>query len=146
LLDRHNYHLFQPLLYQVATAALSPRDIASPVRGLFRESFNTRVLIGGTVTGVDTERREVIVAAQRVAYDSLVLATGAGHSYFGRDEWEPYAPGLKRVEDATEVRRRLLTAFERAEATAEPDKRNSLLHLSNRRRRGDGSRAGRCDR
>jgi putative oxidoreductase len=126
LLDRHNYHLFQPLLYQVATAALSPGDIASPVRGLFRESFNTRVLLG-TVTGVDTERREVIVGTQHLPYDYLVLATGASHSYFGRDEWEPYAPGLKRVEDATEVRRRLLTAFERAEATDDLQERNSLL-------------------
>jgi putative oxidoreductase len=126
LLDRHNYHLFQPFLYQVATAALSPGDIASPVRGLFRESFNTRVLLG-TVTGVDTERREVIVGVQRLAYDYLVLATGATHSYFGRDEWEPFAPGLKRVEDATEVRRRLLTAFECAEATDDPEERNSLL-------------------
>jgi len=126
LVDRHNYHLFQPLLYQVATAALSPGDIASPVRGLFRDSFNTRVLLG-LVTGVDTQRQEVIVGAQRLSYDYLVLACGATHSYFGRDEWEPFAPGLKRVEDATEVRRRLLTAFERAEATGDEQERKSLL-------------------
>jgi NADH dehydrogenase/putative oxidoreductase len=131
LIDRHNYHLFQPLLYQVATAGLSPGDIATPVRGLFREHFNTRVLLG-EVSGVDTARQEVTVGNDpvntlRVPYDYLVLATGAAHSYFGRDEWAPYAPGLKRVEDATEVRRRLLLAFERAEATEDPAEREALL-------------------
>lgn len=126
LVERHNYHLFQPLLYQVATAALSPGDIASPVRGLFREHFNTRVLLG-SVTGVDAQRQEVLLGEARLPYDYLVLATGAAHSYFGRDDWEPYAPGLKRVEDATEVRRRLLTAFERAEATEDEEERRSLL-------------------
>ena len=131
LIDRHNYHLFQPLLYQVATASLSPGDIAAPVRGLLREHFNTRVLLG-EVSGVDTSRREVVIgndpaSAQRVPYDYLVLATGAAHSYFGRDEWAPYAPGLKRIEDATEVRRRLLLAFERAEACDDPVEREALL-------------------
>ena len=126
LVDRHNYHLFQPLLYQVATAALAPGDIAEPVRGLFRENFNTSVLLGNVV-GVDTTKRELILDKQRLPYDYLVLATGASHSYFGRDEWAPYAPGLKRVEDATEVRRRLLTAFERAEACDDPVERASLL-------------------
>jgi len=126
LVDRHNYHLFQPLLYQVATAGLSPGDIATPIRGLFREHFNTSVLFGD-VTGVDTERREVVMGERRLPYDYLVLATGASHSYFGRDEWGPYAPGLKRVEDATEVRRRMLTAFERAEATEDDVERRSLL-------------------
>lgn len=126
LIDRHNYHLFQPLLYQVATASLSPGDIATPVRGLFREHFNTRVLLG-EVSGIDTARREVLVQGNRVPYDYLVLATGASHSYFGRDEWAPYAPGLKRIEDATEVRRRLLTAFERAEACDDAAERQSLL-------------------
>jgi putative oxidoreductase len=126
LIDRRNYHLFQPLLYQVATTALSPNDIAVPVRSLFREFAHIRVLLG-TVTGVDTERREVLLGEQRLPYDHLVLATGAAHSYFGRDEWEPYAPGLKRVEDATEVRRRLLLAFERAEATEDPQERERLL-------------------
>lgn len=115
LIDRQNYHLFQPLLYQVATTALSPGDIAIPIRSVFREQFNARVLLG-EVTGIDAQRREVLVGDQRVTYDYLVLATGAAHSYFGRDEWAPFAPGLKRVEDATEVRRRILTAFERAEA------------------------------
>jgi NADH dehydrogenase/putative oxidoreductase len=126
LIDRHNYHLFQPLLYQVATTALSPGDIATPVRGLFRERFNVRVLLG-EVTGVDKARREVLVEGGRIPYDYLVLATGAAHSYFGRDDWSPHAPGLKRVEDATEVRRRLLTAFERAEACDDPAEREALL-------------------
>ncbi len=126
LIDRRNYHLFQPLLYQVATAGLSPGDIATPVRGLFRDYFNIRVLLA-EVTGVDTEGQEIVLGGQRVPYDYLVLATGASHSYFGRDEWAPYAPGLKQVEDATEVRRRLLLAFERAEGTEDPEERQSLL-------------------
>ncbi|HEU4532384.1 MAG TPA: FAD-dependent oxidoreductase [Steroidobacteraceae bacterium] len=126
LIDRHNYHLFQPLLYQVATAGLSPGDIASTVRGLFREFFNVRVLLG-TVTGIDAARRAVLVGEQRVPYDYLVLATGASHSYFGKEEWEPFAPGLKRVEDATEVRRRVLLAFEGAESTDDPAERQRLL-------------------
>jgi len=126
LIDRDNYHLFQPLLYQVATAGLSPGDIASPIRQLFRECFNTRVLLG-TVTGVDTSRQRVLLPNQEVPYDFLVLATGAAHSYFGKDQWQPYAPGLKRIEDATAIRRRLLTAFERAEATDDAEERRALL-------------------
>ncbi len=126
LIDRHNYHLFQPLLYQVATAGLSPGDIATPVRGLFRDFFNVRVLLG-TVTAIDTRERHVMLGAQRVPYDFLVLATGASHSYFGKDEWAPFAPGLKRVEDATEVRRRVLLAFEQAESTDDPRERDGLL-------------------
>ena len=126
LIDRQNYHLFQPLLYQVATAALSPGDIAIPIRTVFREQFNARVLLG-EVTGIDAQRREVILGDRRVAYDHLVLATGAAHSYFGRDEWAPFAPGLKRVEDATEVRRRILTAFERAEAAEDESSRDDHL-------------------
>jgi NADH dehydrogenase/putative oxidoreductase len=126
LIDRHNYHLFQPLLYQVATASLSPGDIATPVRGLFRERFNTTVLYG-EVTGVDKERQEVLLGERRVPYDYLVIATGASHSYFGRDEWGPFAPGLKRIEDATAVRRRMLTAFERAESAADETERRRLL-------------------
>jgi NADH dehydrogenase/putative oxidoreductase len=128
LIDRHNYHLFQPLLYQVATSSLSAGDIATPVRGLFRDQFNTDVVYG-EVTGVDSTRREVIVGAKRVAYDYLVLATGASHSYFGKDEWAPFAPGLKRVEDAIQVRARLLSAFERAEASDDPVERRSLLNF-----------------
>jgi putative oxidoreductase len=126
LIDRHNYHLFQPLLYQVATAGLSPGDIATPVRGLFRDSFTTTVLYG-EVGGVDRERREVLLGERRVPYDYLVVATGASHSYFGRDEWGAFAPGLKRIEDAIAVRRRMLTAFERAESTEDEDERGRLL-------------------
>jgi len=126
LIDRHNYHLFQPLLYQVATTALAAGDIAMPIRALLREQRNARVLLG-EVTGVDSGRREVVLGAQRIPYDYLVLATGASHSYFGRDEWAPFAPGLKRVEDATEVRSRLLLAFERAEFTDDPAERAALL-------------------
>jgi NADH dehydrogenase/putative oxidoreductase len=126
IVDRQNYHLFQPLLYQVATTALSPGDIAAPIRGLFREHFNVTVLLG-TVTGVDTQSQEVILDQRRLPYDYLVLATGAAHSYFGRDEWATRAPGLKRVEDAVEMRRRLLSAFERAEATDDEAERRRLL-------------------
>lgn len=126
LIDRNNYHLFQPLLYQVATASLTPGDIAMPIRALFREQFNARVLMG-EVTDVDTARHEVIVGTNRVPYDYLVLATGASHSYFGRDEWAPYAPGLKRIEDATDVRARVLLAFERAEAATDEAERRRLL-------------------
>jgi NADH dehydrogenase/putative oxidoreductase len=126
LIDRDNYHLFQPLLYQVATAALSPGDIAAPIRPLFRECFNTRVLLG-TVTGVDAIRQHVLLGGKEITYDYLVLATGAAHSYFGKDQWQPFAPGLKRIEDATMIRRRLLTAFEKAEATDDPEERRSLL-------------------
>jgi len=126
LIDRVNYHLFQPLLYQVATASLSPGDVAAPVRPLMRDAFNTEVRYG-TVTGIDTSTRRVLLGDQSVPYDYLVIATGATHSYFGRDEWQPFAPGLKRIEDATEVRRRLLTAFERAEATEDDTERRALL-------------------
>ena len=126
LIDRANYHLFQPLLYQVATAALSPGDIASPVRQIFRDAYNVRVLLG-TVTGVDTEARVVKLPDQDIPFDYLVLATGATHSYFGKDVWAPFAPGLKRVEDALEIRRRILTAFERAEAATDATERSALL-------------------
>jgi NADH dehydrogenase/putative oxidoreductase len=126
LIDRANFHLFQPLLYQVATAALSPGDIAAPVRQLFRNAYNVRVLLG-TVTGVDTGARTVRTEAGAIAYDYLVLATGATHSYFGKDAWAPYAPGLKRIEDALDIRRRILTAFERAEAAGNETERAALL-------------------
>lgn len=126
LIDRQNYHLFQPLLYQVATASLSPGDVATPIRGMCREQFNARVLLGN-VTGVDATRREVLIGNKRVPYDFLVMATGAQHNYFGRDEWERYAPGLKRIDNAIEVRRRLLTAFEQAENVDDPARRASLL-------------------
>src|ERR1700730_6728150 len=126
VLDQTNFHLFQPLLYQVATAALSPGDIAAPVRSLFRNDFGIRVLLG-LVTGVDTQRQIVRFNEQEIPYDYLVLATGATHSYFGKEGWAPYAPGLKRVEDAIEIRRKILTAFEQAEATVDADRRASLL-------------------
>jgi putative oxidoreductase len=126
LVDRANYHLFQPLLYQVATAALNPSDIAAPVRPLFRDSFNTRVLLG-TVTGVDAERKVVMLGDKELPYDYLVLATGAAHSYFGKDQWAAFAPGLKRIEDATQIRRKLLTAFELAEFTEDAAEREALL-------------------
>ncbi len=114
LIDQRNYHLFQPLLYQVATAALSPADIAWPIRGIFARTPNVRVVLG-TVEGVDLEGREVIAGPLRLPYDYLILATGSYHSYFGRDEWAMQAPGLKRIIDATEIRKRILLAFERAE-------------------------------
>jgi putative oxidoreductase len=126
LIDRTNYHLFQPLLYQVATAALSPGDIATPARQMFRNSPSTRLLLG-TVTGVDTQRQLVSMQNGEIPYDYLVLATGATHSYFGKEQWAPFAPGLKRIEDALEIRRRILTAFERAEATSIEDERKALL-------------------
>lgn len=128
LIDRHNYHLFQPLLYQVATAALSPGDIAVPIRSLFRDQFNAQVLLGN-VSGIDPQQRQVIVDDLKIPYDYLVIATGATHSYFGKEEWSRYAPGLKRVEDATGIRRRVLEAFERAEITPSETERQHLLNF-----------------
>jgi NADH:ubiquinone reductase (H+-translocating) len=112
LIDRRNYHLFQPLLYQVATAGLSPADIAYPVRSIVSRHRNVSVMLG-KVTGVDLAGRAVLVGERRVPYDYLVIATGARHAYFGHDEWEAYAPGLKKIEDATEIRRRVLLSFSR---------------------------------
>jgi len=127
VIDKRNYHLFQPLLYQVATASLSPADVATPIRALFRDQHNVRVLLG-EVTDVDDAARQVILSdGTHIGYDYLVLATGARHSYFGRDDWEPYAPGLKRIDDATAIRRRLLLAFEQAENCADPEERQRLL-------------------
>ena len=119
VVDRQNHHLFQPLLYQVATAGLSPADIAWPVRHLLRGQRNARVLMG-EVTAVDPARRVVLLVDGPIAYDWLVLATGATHGYFGRDEWAEHAPGLKSLDDATAIRRRLLLAFERAEMASNP--------------------------
>ena len=119
LIDRQNHHLFQPLLYQVATAGLSPADIAWPARHLLRRQRNTCVLMG-EVTAVDPARRVVLLADGPIAFDWLVLATGATHGYFGRDEWAEHAPGLKSLDDATAIRRRLLLAFERAEMASNP--------------------------
>ena len=127
LIDRRNYHLFQPLLYQVATAALSPADIAWPIRAILADQANASVRLG-RVAGVDTARREVVVDdVRRVPYDYLVLATGARHAYFGREDWAAFAPGLKRIDDATLIRRRVLTAFERAEVAEDPAERKRLL-------------------
>jgi len=127
LIDRRNYHLFQPLLYQVATATLSPADIATPIRALFRDQVNARVLLG-RVSDIDTEKREAVLGDRRVAYDYLILATGARHSYFGRDaEWEGVAPGLKKIDDATHIRHRLLLAFERAENAESLEEQRRLL-------------------
>jgi len=128
LIDRQNHHLFQPLLYQVATAGLSPADIAWPVRHLLRHQANTRVLMG-EVQAVDPARKVVMLAGEPVAYDMLVLATGASHGYFGRDEWAAHAPGLKTLDDATAIRRRLLLAFERAEMASNPAEAARLLTL-----------------
>ncbi len=115
VVDRRNHHLFQPLLYQVALAVLSPADIAQPIRSILRYQRNTEVLMD-EVVGIDIAARQVALASgSHLDYDYLVLATGATHSYFGHDEWEPLAPGLKTIEDATEIRRRVLLAFELAE-------------------------------
>ena len=127
LVDRRNFHLFQPLLYQVATGALSPGDIAQPLRSLLRKQRNTTVLLGEAV-GIDPERREVILAdGGPIAYDTLVVATGAHHTYFDHPEWAAIAPGLKTIEDATEIRRRILIAFEAAEREADPALRRAWM-------------------
>jgi NADH:ubiquinone reductase (H+-translocating) len=127
VIDRRNFHLFQPLLYQVATASLSPADIASPIRNVLRRQRNAQVWLG-EVSDVDLAGRAVLLAdGARVPYDYLVLATGATHAYFGREEWAPLAPGLKTIEDATEIRRRFLLAFEGAERETDPAARRRLL-------------------
>jgi NADH dehydrogenase len=126
LIDRQNYHCFQPLLYQVATAALSPADIAWPIRHILRRQQNATVFMV-EVTGVDLTAQRVQIAGDPIPYDYLVLATGATHSYFGHDEWADCAPGLKRIEDATRIRRSLLIAFEQAELTGDEAERQRLL-------------------
>src|SRR5215831_754818 len=126
LVDRRNHHLFQPLLYQVATAELSPGDIAYPIRSIFRRQKNTTVLMAD-VRSVDLAARRLDLADGSVSYDCLILATGASHSYFGHDAWEPFAPGLKNLDDALEIRRRILLAFERAERESDPERRRVLL-------------------
>jgi len=126
LVDRRNHHLFQPLLYQVATAALNPGDIAAPIRGILRGQANADVVLG-EVTAIDRERRKVVLADGELAWDFLVVATGANHSYFGHDEWARFAPGLKTVEDALEIRRRVLLAYERAEREDDPERRRAWL-------------------
>ena len=126
LVDALNHHCFQPLLYQVATAALSPGDIAWPIRAIVRSQKNVHVIMA-QVTAVDVEARRVHTAELDLAYDYLVLATGSTHSYFGHDDWAPFAPGLKHIADATEIRRRFLSAFERAEVVADKAEQTRLL-------------------
>jgi NADH dehydrogenase len=127
VVDQHNYHLFQPLLYQVATAGLSPADIASPIRGILRGKKNLSVMLA-KVSAVDTVHKAVIAEGRRLGYDYLVIATGAEHAYFGND-WASYAPGLKTIDDATYLRRRILLAFERAETETNPEERRRLLNF-----------------
>src|ERR1700732_2186808 len=117
LIDRKNFHTFQPLLYQVATAGLSPGEIAAPIRWIVRRRHNIEVLLG-EVQDLDRSRRVVKLEDRELPYDYLIVAAGASHAYFGHDEWEPLAPGLKTVEDALEIRRRVLLAFELAEREA----------------------------
>ncbi|TPE49368.1 NAD(P)/FAD-dependent oxidoreductase [Amaricoccus solimangrovi] len=127
IIDQRNHHLFQPLLYQVATTLLATSEIAWPIRRLFRNRRDVTTLLG-QVQGVDRAAREVLLRdGHRVGYDTLVLATGARHAYFGHDEWEPSAPGLKTLEDATTIRRRLLLAFEQAEKEDDPEARRALM-------------------
>ncbi|HEV8067650.1 MAG TPA: NAD(P)/FAD-dependent oxidoreductase [Planctomycetaceae bacterium] len=126
LLDRRNHHLFQPLLYQVATAGLSPAEIAQPIRGILSQFSNIEVL-EGEVTDVHLGTKELVADFSTFAYDYLILACGSLHSYFGHDQWEQYAPGLKTIEQATEIRRRILQSFEEAERTNDLQKRRSLL-------------------
>lgn len=127
VVDRRNHHLFQPLLYQVATASLATSEIAWPVRHLLRRRREVTTLLA-SVIGIDkSERRVVLADGATLAYDTLVVATGARHAYFGHDDWEPFAPGLKTLEDATTIRRRILRAFEEAEREADPERRQALL-------------------
>ncbi|HKZ29302.1 MAG TPA: NAD(P)/FAD-dependent oxidoreductase [Acidimicrobiia bacterium] len=130
LIDRRNHHVFQPLLYQVATAGLSAIDIGEPIRRILRRQANTSVQLAEVVS-VDLEARHVLLAeGEPIEYDYLIVATGAGDSYFGHDDWEPHAPGLKSIEDALEIRRRVLLAFEQAEMVKDPDSRRALLTLA----------------
>ena len=135
LIDRHNYHLFQPLLYQVATAALSPGDVASPIRWILRRQRNVTVLLAD-VHGIDAANRRVVLNAaattsrteeETLAYDYLIVATGAAHAYFGHDEWAERAPGLKTLDDALEMRRQVLLAYEAAEREPDEVRRRRLL-------------------
>jgi NADH:ubiquinone reductase (H+-translocating) len=126
VIDRSNHHLFQPLLYEVATAVLSPADISAPIRNILKKQTNTRVFLA-EVTGVDLQQQRVLMHDKSVPYDYLILATGARHSYFGHDAWEPFAPGLKSIPDATAIRRKILLAFEAAEIETDLEKRRSLM-------------------
>src|SRR5215475_3400891 len=127
VVDQHNYHLFRPLLYQVATASLSPADIASPIRGIFRNVDNVKVILA-KVSGIDLPRREVLADGRRIPFDDLIIATGAEHAYFGSD-WAQLLPGLKTIDDAIYIRRRILLAFELAETEPDADERRRLLNF-----------------
>src|ERR1700687_3042936 len=131
LIDRTNHHVFQPLLYQVATSVLSPGQIGSPIRGILRNQKNTTVILG-EVTGVDKDQKCVFISDVdrqnvQLSYDYLILATGAGHSYFGHNEFEQFAPGLKTLADAVAIRNKILQAFEQAEAEEDPSRHRDLL-------------------
>jgi NADH dehydrogenase len=126
LVDRQNYHLFQPLLYQVATAGLAPSDIAWPIRGILSRQKNVTVLLD-SVCDVDLDAQEVVTHQRRLPFDYLIIATGARHAYFGHQDWEPHAPGLKSIDDATLIRQRILMAFEQAEMTNDESERLRLL-------------------
>ena len=128
VIDRHNYHLFQPLLYQVATAGLSPADIASPIRSILSGNKNTNVILAN-VSAIHLDEKTVIAEDRHVPYDILIIATGAQHAYFGHDDWAVHAPGLKRVDDATYLRRRILVAFEKAETEPDSDRRRGFLNF-----------------
>jgi NADH:ubiquinone reductase (H+-translocating) len=126
LIDRCNYHLFQPLLYQVATGSLSPANVASPLRNILKRQKNARVLLAEAI-GIDAEKRRVVLSDGALEYDTLIVAAGSSHQYFGHEEWAQFAPGLKTVDDATEMRRRILLAFETAEREPDPEKIRALL-------------------
>src|SRR6266849_331733 len=126
VIDRNNHHLFQPLLYQVATAVLSPAEICAPIRGVLSKQKNVEVLMG-EVTGVDVEAQRVLMHDQSIPYDFLLLATGARDSYFGHNDWAAFAPGLKSIVQATTIRRKILLAFEMAEREKDPEKHKALL-------------------
>jgi NADH dehydrogenase len=126
LIDRNNHHTFQPLLYQVATAGLSPSDIAVPIRSILAKYQNTEVILG-EVTDIQPTKKMLICEGEEISFDYLIVAAGATHSYFGKEQWEAFAPGLKSLEDATEIRRRILYAFEHAEAAKSEEERNAWL-------------------
>ena len=130
LIDRHNHHLFQPLLYQVATAGLSAPDIAAPLRHILRKQANVEVRLAEVAAIAPQEKHVVLADGTTIAYDALLLATGATHAYFGHDEWARHAPGLKTLDDALQLRRHLLLAFERAEAETDPGKRAAWLSFA----------------
>ncbi|MBX3070869.1 MAG: NAD(P)/FAD-dependent oxidoreductase [Thermomicrobiales bacterium] len=127
IIDRQNHHLFQPLLYQVATASLSPADIAQPVRAIFRNQDNVKLVLMADVTAIDTETRQVQAGKSTISYDYLIVATGSQDAYFGHDEWAAVAPGLKSIDDAVGIRRRILVAFEMAEQETDEEVRQKLL-------------------